>query len=354
MSQSNDKSPGRSPLKSKEGSRLESADESRAHRSKSPWHYTPALPVNTSPYFKWPLNFPDIGQWILNGWFPISERLIILLFAIVSSIFFQPTLAEAQSLSPGWIAEVFLRNFFLMVLVAGGLHWYFYIARKQGDERRYDKRPFATGSRTFTFGSQVRDNMFWSLASGVTVWTLYEVLMLWALAKGYAPALTMPAHWPWLVLMILLIPMWETTHFFLIHRLIHTSKIYQRVHALHHRNTNVGPWSGLSMHPIEHIVYLSTVLIHFVIPSTPFLVAFHLMYFTLSAATTHTGYQGIVSNGKLVLPLGTFHHQLHHRYFTCNYGGLEMPWDQWTGSFHDGTDQSHQEFINKRKHKVSG
>ena len=127
MSQSNDKSPGRSPLKSKEGSRLESADESRAHRSKSPWHYTPALPVNTSPYFKWPLNFPDIGQWILNGWFPISERLIILLFAIVSSIFFQPTLAEAQSLSPGWIAEVFLRNFFLMVLVAGGLHWYFYI-----------------------------------------------------------------------------------------------------------------------------------------------------------------------------------------------------------------------------------
>ena len=350
MSQSNDNSRGRSQGSSKR----ESKDESHAHRSKSPWHYTPALPVNTSPYFKWPLNFPEIGRWILNGWFPVSERLIILLFAIVSSIFFQRTLAEAQSLSPGWIAEVFLRNFFLMVLVAGGLHWYFYIARKQGDERRYDKRPFATGSRTFTFGSQVRDNMFWSLASGVTVWTLYEVLMLWALANGFAPALTMPAHWPWLVLMILLIPMWETTHFFLIHRLIHTSKIYQRVHALHHRNTNVGPWSGLSMHPIEHIVYLSTVLIHFVIPSTPFLVAFHLMYFTLSAATTHTGYQGIVSNGKLVLPLGTFHHQLHHRYFTCNYGGLEMPWDQWTGSFHDGTEQSHQEFINKRKQKVSG
>ena len=326
--------------------------QSEDKQTKSPWHYTPGLPVTTSPYFKWPLNFPQIGKWIINGWFPVSERLIILLFAIVSCIFFQPSLTDAESLSAGLIAGVFLRNLFLMTVVAGGLHWYFYIACKQGDERRYDKRPFATDSRKFTFGSQVRDNMFWSLASGVTVWTLYEVLMLWALANGVAPALAMPAHLPWLVLMILLIPMWETTHFFLIHRLIHTSKIYQRVHALHHRNTNVGPWSGLSMHPVEHIVYLSTVLIHFVVPSTPFLIAFHLMYFTLSAATTHTGYQGIVINGKLVLPLGTFHHQLHHRYFTCNYGGLEMPWDQWTGSFHDGTKESHQQFLSRRKQKA--
>ena len=181
------------------------------------------------------------------------------------------------------------------------------------------------------------------------IWTLYEALMLCAIANNYAPELSMPAQWAWLVLMILLIPLWETTHFFLIHRLIHSSKIYARVHALHHRNTNVGPWSGMSMHPIEHLVYLSTVLIHFVIPSTPFLIAFHLMYFTLSAATTHSGYQGILLNGKLVLPLGTFHHQLHHRFFTCNYGGLEIPWDQWTGSFHDGTPESHQAFLAKRK-----
>ncbi len=320
-----------------------------ARKTRSPWHYTPALPVTVSPYFRWPLNFRSIGAWMLGGWFPISERLIILMLALVASLYFQPSAEAATAIDAGWIATVFIRNFVLMCLVAGGLHWYFYIARKQGDERRYDARPFAKSSRVFTFASQVRDNMFWTLASGVTVWTCYEVLMLWALANEYAPQLVMPVHWPWLVLLVLLIPMWETTHFFLIHRLIHTSKLYQRVHALHHRNTNVGPWSGLSMHPLEHIVYLSTILIHFVVPSTPFLIAFHLMYFTLSAATTHTGYQGIVINGKLVLPLGTFHHQLHHRYFTCNYGGLEMPWDQWTGSFHDGTTESHQAFLNRRK-----
>lgn len=313
------------------------------------WHYTPPLPLNPSPYFRWPLNLKSIGAWVLNGWFPVSERLIILLFAGISALFFQPSQLTAESFSIGWITALYARNFVLMCLVAGGLHWYFYIARKQDDERRYDARPFATASGTFTFRSQVHDNMFWTLVSGVTVWTLYEALMLWCLANGYAPQLDGPLQLFWLVLLILLIPMWESTHFYLIHRVIHTSKLYQRVHALHHRNTNVGPWSGLSMHPIEHAVYLSTVLIHFVIPSTPFLIAFHLMYFTLSAATTHTGFQGIVHNGKLILPLGTFHHQLHHRYFTCNYGGLEIPMDQWSGTFHNGTADSHRAFLEKRK-----
>jgi len=38
--------------------------------------------------------------------------------------------------------------------------------------------------------------------------------------------------------------------------------------------------------------------------------------------------------------VGSFHHQLHHRYFECNYGGPEMPWDNWLGSFHDGSPEA--------------
>ncbi len=325
------------------------ASKSKAAGGRTTWQYTPPLPVAVSPYFGWPPNVANVLKWMARGWFPVSERLIILLLAVIATSAFQPVFSEAGGVSPGSIIILFLRNLFLMCIVAGGLHWYFYIARKQGDERRYDTRPFATSSKVFTFRSQVQDNMFWTLASGVTIWTVYEALMLWALANGYAPALSMPEQWLWLVLFIFLLPLWETTHFFLIHRLIHTTKLYKRVHSLHHRNTNVGPWSGMSMHPLEHLIYLSTILVHFIIPSTPLLIAFHLMYFTLSAATTHTGYQGILVAGKLVLPLGTFHHQLHHRFFTCNYGGLEVPWDQWTGSFHDGTNESHEAFLAKRK-----
>ncbi len=321
----------------------------RRKPARNAWHYTPELPIKVSPYFRWPPDFAGVARWMVGGWLPLSERLIILGLAVIASYFFSPSLQHASEISLSWVGTIYVRNLLLMSLVAGGLHVYFYVWRVQGDELRFDTRPFAEKSRVFTFGSQVRDNMFWTLASGVTVWTFYEVVMFWALANGYAPALSMPADLIWLVVLIFLLPMWETTHFFLIHRLIHSSKLYNKVHALHHRNTNVGPWSGLSMHPVEHMVYLSTVLIHFVIPSSPLLITFHLMYFTLSAATTHTGYQGIVRRGKLILPLGTFHHQLHHRYFTCNYGGLETPWDQWTGSFHDGTEASHSAFLSRRK-----
>lgn len=321
-------------------------------RGKDPWHFKPDVPVGVSPYFQWPPNIASTLKWMISGWFPVSERLIILGLAIISSLFFHPALERSREFNIDWVSQIFVRNFVLMCMVAGGLHLYFYTFKKQGNRRKFDKRPFVENNRTFTFRSQIKDNLFWTLVSGVSVWTAYEALMMWALANNYAPALSMPGDFIWLALLVFFLPVWETTHFFIIHRLIHTVPFYQRIHALHHRNTNVGPWSGLSMHPLEHIIYLSTVLIHFVVPSNPMLIIFHLSYFTLSAATTHTGYQGILWRDKLVLPLGTFHHQLHHRYFTCNYGGLEIPWDKWTGSFHDGSEESHQQFIQKRKKRT--
>ena len=64
------------------------SDTSTAKKAKSTWNYTPDLPVTTSPYFRWPPDFKLIGKWLLGGWFPISERSIILLLAIVSSLYF--------------------------------------------------------------------------------------------------------------------------------------------------------------------------------------------------------------------------------------------------------------------------
>jgi len=292
-------------------------------------------------------------KWIFRGWFPVSERLIVLLLSILSWVYFHPALERCREFALDWMAQIYLRNLALMIIVAGGLHLYFYTCRRQGDERRYDARPFPTNARAFTFRSQLRDNIFWSCASGVTIWSAYEVLMMWAMANGYAPTLVLPDDLPWLILFILLLPAWETFYFFLIHRLIHWPPLYRNVHSLHHRNTNVGPWSGMSMHPVEHLIYFSSVLIHWIVPANPLLIIFHLQYFALSAATTHTGYQGITVGGKLIMPLGTFHHQLHHRYFECNYGGLEIPMDQWSGNFHDGTPESHQRFLERRRQKVN-
>ncbi|WP_298434856.1 sterol desaturase family protein [uncultured Jannaschia sp.] len=301
------------------------------------WNHIPDVPLRVSPFFRWPLRPLEMLRWVWNSWFLITERLILVGVALASYAWFQPPLEETRVLAASWIVEIWLRNIVLMTVVAGGLHLWFYTFTRQGKRLRYDARPLMKNGRQFTLGGQIRDNMFWTLVSGVTVWTGYEVLMFWALANGHAPLLTWAAHPVWFVALFVLIPVWESFYFYWIHRLLHVPVLYRHVHALHHRNVNVGPWSGLSMHPVEHVIFLGSVLIHFVVAAHPVHILFHLQYYALTAATTHTGFEGLVVRDANRLRLGTFHHQMHHRYFECNYGSLEIPWDRVFGSFHDGT-----------------
>ena len=94
------------------------------------------------------------------------------------------------------------------------------------------------------------------------------------------------------------------------------------------------------MHPLEHLIYLSSVLIHVVVATHPVHILFHLHWNTLGAATTHTGFEALTFRGRPVFVLGSFHHQLHHRFHDCNYGNPWMPWDKWLGTNNDGTAQA--------------
>jgi Delta7-sterol 5-desaturase len=94
------------------------------------------------------------------------------------------------------------------------------------------------------------------------------------------------------------------------------------------------------LHWIEHVLYFSTTVIHLVVPSHPIHVIFHLCFAALAAGTTHTGYGDLLVKGRPAVGLGDFFHQVHHRYFDCNYGNATMPWDSWFGSFHDGTPEA--------------
>ncbi|MEX0282639.1 MAG: sterol desaturase family protein [Arenibacterium sp.] len=317
------------------------------------WNHMPAVPLHVSPLFEWPLRPKAILSWFWHSWFLISERLMIVAIAFVCVTWFQPPLEETKTLAIDWIAEMWVRNVVLMSLVAGGLHLYFYTFTAQGQALKFDPRPLMKNGRQFTLGGQIRDNMFWTLASGVTVWTGYEALLFWAMANGYAPVLTFANSPIWFVALFFLIPIWESFYFYWIHRLLHVPFLYRHVHALHHRNINVGPWSGMSMHPVEHLIFLGSALIHFMVPAGPVHVLYHLQYYALTAATTHTGFEGILARDKNRMKLGTFHHQMHHRYFECNYGSLEIPWDKLFGSFHDGTVAANER-IQARRKRMSG
>ena len=74
-----------------------------------------------------------------------------------------------------------------MLLVAGGLHLYFYTFGRQGAERKFDPRGMGTNDRKFFARNQVWDNMLWTCASGVTIWTAYEAGFMWAYANDLLP-----------------------------------------------------------------------------------------------------------------------------------------------------------------------
>jgi len=288
-------------------------------------------------------------RWVAARWFTVAENTLLVLLAVACWIWVSPSLEQAREFELGWIATVWLRNMALMIAVAGGLHLYFHVWRRQKQELKFDPREIAPTGRIFTFNSQLWDNMLWTLASGVTLWTIYEVLMLWAMANGYAPTLTWQDNPILIAVLIFLTPVWISFHFYWVHRWLHWPPLYKLAHAVHHRNTNVGPWSGLSMHPVETSLFFSSVLIHFFVAAHPVVILFHLMHQSLTAATSHTGFEGMVVRDKNRLHLGNFHHQMHHRYFECNYGNLEVPWDKVFGSFHDGTDGSHEKFKERRR-----
>jgi len=313
------------------------------------WHHMPVVPIRVSPFFCWPPDGARMGRWVAARWLGLAENVIVLVIALICWRWFQPSMAQAQVLAPGWIAQIWLRNMVLIGGVAGGLHLYFHTFRGQGKRLKYDPRDLASKGRQFTLGGQVRDNMFWSLTSGVAMWTAYEVMMFWAMANGYAPVLVWRDNPLWFGALIFLTPVWISFHFYWIHRVLHWGPLYRLAHGLHHRNVNVGPWSGLSMHPVEHVMFFSSVLIHLVVPAHPLIILFHMQHQALTAASSHTGYENLLVRDQRRLALGTFHHQMHHRYFEVNYGSLEVPWDKWFGSFHDGTPEAHERLKSRRQ-----
>jgi len=301
------------------------------------WHFAPDLPIENNPLFVWPWNWRRIIAYHRDYWLTLSEVSLFLIMAVAGWALLAPSLGDMAILSLSWIGMILALNYGLVILVAGGFHLFFYTLRRQGDELKYVAQFGHRGGGRFTFGRQVHDNMFWSLASGVPIWTGYEVLCLWMHANGWSPGLAFGASPALFLLVLLFTGPWVAFHFDWGHRLLHTGPFYRHVHALHHRNVNIGPWSGISMHPVEHLIYFSSLLIHLIVPSHHVMVMFHGYMLALSAIFGHTGFHEMLLGKSRRMMVGHFHHQLHHRYFECNYGSVDFPLDVWFGTFHDGT-----------------
>lgn len=327
------------------------ANDSAGGGKKSIWLSHPQLPIEYYPIFVWPPRPVAALKFLLSRDFMWSLTLPFGIFAALLWFYLTPTPERVAEFEAGWIIELFVRNLVILTIIAGGLHLYFFTFRLQGDERRFDAKEYPTKGKQFTTGNQFWDNVIWSCASGVTFWTAYEAGFLWAYANNLLPLTDWNTNPIWFFTVFVLIIFWQSFHFYWIHRLIHWHPLYKAVHSLHHRNVNTGPWSGLSMHPVEHLIYFSSLLIHVVVPSHPIHVVFHLILGTIGAVIFHTGYEGFTVKGRLVYLLGIFHHQLHHRYYNCNYGTEAIPLDRWFGRDHDGTEESTRQLMASLRQK---
>ena len=170
---------------------------------------------------------------------------------------------------------------------------------------------------------KVAHNVFWTL-SGIVIWTLFENVFcfLWATKKlAYAPDSLSS-----IISALMLVPVWRSIHFYFAHRFLHFAPLYQQVHSLHHRNTDVEPFSGLCMHPVEHLYYYACIAPNLLFVCSPFAFLWNGVHLLLSPGASHSGYEDHFQSDAF--------HYLHHRYFECNYAGTDAAFmDVFFGTF---------------------
>lgn len=299
-------------------------------------HWRPRDPITPSPLLGRPWGLLRLLRWLPNFFLPWNALFFAL--ALLSWLYLTPSRETLAVLNWEWVGLIYLRNAGLILLVFGALELRLYVQRGQGTDFKYNPRfPSDTPSNVFLFRSQAKDNILRTFATGIPIWTGYEVLLLWLWANGWGPWALFGDSPVWLIVMALAVPVIHDFHFYCIHRLIHHPVLYKYIHSVHHNAINPSPWSSLSMHPVEHLLYWSDSLIHLLLPSHPMLAIFHLQANGVGAVVGHIGFDRIEAGDK-AMKTHAFAHYLHHKYFEVNYADGLLPWDQWFGTWHDGTE----------------
>lgn len=180
------------------------------------------------------------------------------------------------------------------------------------------QRPFIA-NRVYNV-DKVLHNVFWT-SSGIAIWTVFENVFAYLWASGRLPYISnsLSISTPWgmgaFLCALMGIPLWRSIHFYFAHRLLHYTLLYKQVHSLHHRNTDIEPFSGLCMHPVEHLYYFACVLPSLVFYCSPYAFVWNGVHLLLSPAASHSGYEDHFQSDVF--------HYLHHRYFECNYAGSD-------------------------------
>jgi sterol desaturase/sphingolipid hydroxylase (fatty acid hydroxylase superfamily) len=314
--------------------------------------FVPKDRLQTAPLFVFPPQPLNFIKWLPGYFFPWN--MLFMALAAIFWFYLTPDIATLKTLAPGWIAYLLVRNSMLVLAIYGALELRLYMKRAQGSHFKYNgKWPSEQPSDVFMFKSQNTDNIIRTFASGIPIWTAYEVFGLWSYANGWGPWATFAAHPYWLVAFGLVLPIYHELHFYCVHRLIHVPILYKWIHSVHHNSVNPSPWSSLSMHPIEHLLYWSDSLIHLILPSHPLLFLYNLQITGTGAVVGHVGFDKIEVGKDGAIDTHAYAHYLHHKHFEVNYADGTTALDKLFGTWHDGSKEAEAAMMARYEKKVA-
>ena len=196
--------------------------------------------------------------------------------------------AAARGFSWTWVAPRVAIN----ASVAFAYYFYFYYGLFVA---KWAKRKFAPGSYP-TAENMLHNAVHWT--GGVLMASLLECVMVRLWATGKVPHVpdselaSSPAEALKLLAWVAVVPVWRELHFYAAHRFVHIRALYTFVHSLHHRITDPEPFSGLTMHPVEHLYYFANAFIPTLyLRSSPFLYTWISVHAVLAPACGHSGWE---------------------------------------------------------------
>lgn len=277
-------------------------------------------------------------------------HLLELLVAMVCYlVLFPATMPDAATIQFGWIAKVVAFNLACMFVCCGGWHWFTYSSHfhvgmqkgKYNPKNQYEKdAPDQVKMFQSSTGNLEREIFFNTL--GWLQSSAYQCTMMHLWASGVVPYYdsfwSVPA---WSLFHLAFVTYWREFHFYWCHRAIHPwwkggtlatgdlgAFLYKHVHSLHHKSHNPGPWSGLSMHPVEHFLYYTCTLLPLFFKAHPLHFLYAKFHADIAPIGGHDGYE---------LEGGDFH-WLHHAKYECNYGVPLIDFDRMFGTWVDYSD----------------
>lgn len=261
---------------------------------------------------------PTVRSWILNAPFVLITTPNFI-WAIISLVLYT---AAPYNLGPDSVAALapissafFLERFPLWFGITFGYFSFWHVTLYW---LQMANRPFIV-NRIYNI-DKVFHNIFWT-TSGIAIWTVFENVFVYLWATGRLSYISdiqsISTSWGAAAFLAALmgVPVWRSMHFYFAHRFLHYTDLYKQVHSLHHRNTDIEPFSGLCMHPVEHLYYFACILPSLVFYCSPFAFVWNGVHLLLSPAASHSGYEDHFQSDMF--------HYLHHRYFECNYAGTD-------------------------------